>query len=61
MLADGAVVVHVRVMEGRLKTGDLIKMMSTNTEYKVEQCGIFKIDYEETEYLEAGDVGYGHS
>lgn len=52
------VVVHVRVKEGRLKKGDLIKMMSTNTEYKVEQCGIFKIDYEETDCLEAGDVGY---
>ena len=52
------VIIHVRVMEGRLKKGDLIKMMSTNTEYKVEQCGIFKIDYEETGVLEAGDVGY---
>lgn len=52
------VVVHVRVMNGRLKTGDLIKMMSSNTEYKVEQCGIFKINYEETGVLEAGDVGY---
>ena len=52
------VVVHVRVMEGRLKTGELIKMMSTQTQYKVEQCGIFKINYEETGVLEAGDVGY---
>ena len=52
------VVVHVRVMNGRLKTGDLIKMMSSNTEYKVEQCGFFKINYEETGVLEAGDVGY---
>ena len=52
------VVVHVRVMEGRLKTGDIIKMMSTGTEYKVEQCGVFKINYEETGVLEAGDVGY---
>lgn len=52
------VVVHVRVMEGKLKTGDLIKMMSTNCQYKVEQCGIFKINYEETGVLEAGDVGY---
>ena len=52
------VVVHVRVMEGRLKTGDLIKMMSSGREYKVEQCGIFKINYEETSVLEAGDVGY---
>ena len=52
------VVVHVRVMNGKLKTGDLIKMMSSNTEYKVEQCGVFKISYEETGVLEAGDVGY---
>ena len=52
------VLVHVRVMEGKLKTGDFIKMMSTNAEYKVEQCGIFKINYEETGVLEAGDVGY---
>ena len=52
------VVVHVRVMNGRLKTGELIKMMSTGTEYKVEQCGVFKINYEETGVLEAGDVGY---
>lgn len=52
------VVVHVRVMNGKLKNGDLIKMMSSNTEYKVEQCGIFKINYEETGVLEAGDVGY---
>lgn len=52
------VVVHVRMMEGRIKTGDIIKMMNTGLEYKVEQCGIFKIEYEETDYLEAGDVGY---
>lgn len=52
------VVVHVRMMEGRIKTGDIIKMMNTGFEYKVEQCGIFKIEYEETGILEAGDVGY---
>ena len=33
-------------------------MMSNGIEYKVEQIGIFKIDYEETGKLEAGDVGY---
>ncbi len=52
------VIVHVRVMEGRLKTGDVIKMMSTGLEYKVESCGVFKVEYEETGILEAGDVGY---
>ena len=52
------VVVHIRVKDGTVKTGDVIKLMSSNTEYKVEKCGIFKINYEETGVLEAGDVGY---
>jgi len=52
------VVVHVRIMDGSVKAGDTIKMMSTGIEYKVEQLGIFKIGYEEKELLEAGDVGY---
>lgn len=52
------VVVHLRVMEGRVKTGDIIRFMSNNTDYKVEQVGVFKIKYEETGALEAGDVGY---
>ena len=52
------VIVHIRVKNGTVKTGDVIKMMSTSSEYKVEQAGIFKIDYEETGKLEAGDVGY---
>ncbi len=52
------VIVHVRVMNGAIKTGDAIRMMSTGTEYKAEQIGVFKIDYEETGILEAGDVGY---
>ncbi len=52
------VIVHIRIKNGTVKTGDVIKMMSTSSEYKVEQAGIFKIDYEETGKLEAGDVGY---
>ncbi|MDE5899621.1 MAG: translation elongation factor 4 [Treponemataceae bacterium] len=52
------VVVHVRVKNGRLKTGGVIRMMSSGADYKVEQAGVFKIDFEETGCLEAGDVGY---
>jgi GTP-binding protein LepA len=52
------VVVHVRVMDGRIKEGDNIRMVSNGVDYKVEQIGIFKIDFEETGILEAGDVGY---
>ena len=52
------VVIHIRVKEGRIKKGDVIRFMSNNTDYKVDQIGIFKINYEETGVLEAGDVGY---
>ena len=52
------VIVHIRIKNGTVKTGDVIKMMSNGVEYKVEQAGIFKIDYEVTGKLEAGDVGY---
>ncbi|MGN0728614.1 translation elongation factor 4 [Treponema sp.] len=52
------VIVHLRVMEGCVKTGDVIRFMSNNTDYKVEQAGVFKIKYEETGILAAGDVGY---
>lgn len=52
------VIVHVRVKNGKIKTGDTIRMMSNNADYRVEQAGIFKIDYEQTGVLEAGDVGY---
>ena len=52
------VVVHIRVMQGRIKAGQTIRMMNSGADYKVEQIGIFKIKYEETGVLEAGDVGY---
>lgn len=52
------VVVHVRIKEGRVREGDVIRLMSSGTDYKVEQAGIFKVNYERTGTLEAGDVGY---
>ncbi len=52
------VIVHIRVMQGKIKTGDVIRMMNSKSEYKVENVGIFKIKYEDTGILEAGDVGY---
>ena len=52
------VIIHIRMMDGRIKTGDTIRFMHSGSEYKVEQVGIFKIKYEERKALEAGDVGY---
>ncbi len=52
------VVVHVRVFGGSLKTGQTIRFMSSGSEYKIEDCGIFKIKLEPTGEINEGSVGY---
>jgi GTP-binding protein LepA len=53
------VIVYVRIMEGRLKTGDLIKMMYTNKEMTVTEIGYFRPGaFTPCDELLAGDVGY---
>ncbi|UEQ07468.1 translation elongation factor 4 [Borrelia hermsii] len=52
------VIVHFRVFEGQIKTGDKIKLIHADREYLVEEIGIFKIILEKKDILEAGDVGY---
>ena len=51
-------IVSCRIMSGMVQSGDSIKLMSTNTIYKVEEVGIFRISREKKDYLEEGDVGY---
>ncbi len=49
----------VRVVDGKLKKGDLIVTMSNKKEYEIVEVGFFKPGgFVETEILEAGDVGY---
>ena len=52
------VIVHIRIKDGTIRAGDVIRLMGRKTEYKVEQVGLFKIKYEEVGCLSAGDVGY---
>ena len=52
------VIVHIRMKDGKIKTGDTIRFMASGMEYKVEKAGIFRIKLEETGELNAGDVGY---
>ena len=52
------VVVHVRVFGGSLKTGQTIRFMSSGSEYKIEECGIFKIKLDPTGEVNEGGVGY---
>ena len=52
------VIVHVRVFEGTMKAGDVIRLWWNNTTYTVEETGIFRIGREKGEKLNAGQVGY---
>lgn len=51
-------VVHFRVFDGRIKSGDRIRFMSNNATYKVEEVGIFQIVRVPQKELHAGQVGY---
>ncbi len=52
------VVVLVRVMDGVLKKGQRIKLMSTNTIHQVERVGIFRPKQEMLADLGPGEVGF---
>lgn len=52
------VVVHLRMFSGSIKQGQSIRFMYSETDYRVESIGIFRLKLEETGELSAGDVGY---
>ena len=53
------VIVYVRIKEGTVKTGDVIRMMATGGEFTVVECGYLRATVlEPAESLSAGEVGY---
>jgi GTP-binding protein LepA len=55
------VVIYTRVMEGTIKAGDPVKLMSTNEAYEVKEVGVFKPQnpkFFARDKLIAGDIGY---
>ena len=52
------IVILVRIIDGKLKKGMSIKMMSTNAEYAIERVGIFTPKKLTVNELSAGDVGF---
>ena len=53
------VVVNIRVVEGTLRPGDRIKLMSTGAEFDVVEVGYMEpFGLNKGEFLAAGDVGY---
>ena len=52
------VVVLVRVIDGQLKKGQKIRMMSTGAMHPVDQVGVFRPKRETVEALGPGEIGY---
>ncbi|MCL2040114.1 MAG: translation elongation factor 4 [Bacteroidetes bacterium] len=52
------VIVNVRVFNGVMKSGDVIKFMQTDNSYEVEEVGIMQMKRVPTNELKAGQVGY---
>ncbi len=51
-------VIHCRVFDGTVKSGDIIRFMYNKATYKVEEVGRFLLTRQKRESLSAGEVGY---
>jgi GTP-binding protein LepA len=52
------VIIYFRIMEGIIKPGMKIQMMSTGEKFDVAEVGVFSPDMNPRKTLEAGEVGY---
>ena len=51
-------VISCRIINGRVKAGDIIIFMSNQAQYRVEEVGIFHLQRQPVKELKAGEVGY---
>ena len=52
------VVILVRIIDGKIKKGMKIKLMSTNQDYDIEKVGIFTPKAKDIDELRAGEIGF---
>jgi len=51
-------IIHCRIVEGTVRSGDIIRLMHKGTTHKVEEVGHFLLPRQKDDSLSAGDVGY---
>ena len=51
-------VAHVRLMAGKIRKGDRLKLIATGKEFDATEIGIFAPSMKELDELQAGEVGY---
>ena len=52
------VIISCRLFDGKVRSGDVIRFMSNDATYKVEEVGGFRLQREQKDELCAGEVGY---
>ncbi len=52
------VIAYVKIVNGTVFKGDLVKFVATEKQYNVDEVGVLKMGFEPRESLSAGDVGY---
>ena len=52
------VIILIRIIDGKFKKGDEIKLFSTKKEYDIDEIGYLGLKLEPTQELTAGEVGY---
>ncbi len=52
------VIAYFKIINGRIKTKDMVKFVATNKQYDADEIGVLKLGLVPRDALEAGDVGY---
>ena len=52
------IVAYFKILNGTIKTNELVKFFNTGKEYHADEIGVMKLKYEPRTTLAAGDVGY---
>jgi GTP-binding protein LepA len=52
------VIVYFRVMDGKVRKGDLVRLMASDKEYEIDELGVLSPHQIQVEELHAGEVGY---
>lgn len=52
------IIAYFKIVNGTIRTGDLVKFVSNGKEYHADEIGILRLDMEPRKELSAGNVGY---
>jgi len=52
------IIAYIRIVNGTIKKGDLVKFVNTKKEYEANEIGVLRLKQEPRNELRAGDVGY---